>query len=307
MAEAVFEDGFGLFMRRFPVGGDSEMIVFPSQKSMREAMRERYQVEALAEAEKALGVGAETLDFQELREFLPGDDITRIDWKATSRLQKLIVRVFKRETMADIYLLVNVDPPFRRELRRGKTDYLVLIMAQLIAYFRRFGHGVKIIAYDEGRVVNVVTNVRDPLTALEKLGLGREKGLPPLRPSWISRTSPLGRLVARFRGGSEAHGIVKAAMKVPAGSYVLIVDDLGLHPGEIIKASRLLQRKGSKVALLYPNPVLFVDRGDLRPEDIETLYPAYRERKELMKKVMGRVRVIEVGPKDLLPMVVRKL
>ncbi|ASJ06370.1 DUF58 domain-containing protein [Thermococcus pacificus] len=306
-AEAVFEDELGLFRASFPVIGRGEMAVFPSQRSIREAMREKRQVEALAEAERALGIGAETLEFQELREFLPGDDITKIDWKATSRLQKLIIRVFKRETMADIYLLINVDPRFRRELKAGKTDYLVLIIAQLTAYFRRFGHGIKVLAYDEHGIVRAIENPLDPLSVVHELGLRAERGLPALRPAKVSRGSSLGTLVARLKSGSEAHGVLKAALKVPAGSYVIVVDDLGLHPGEIMKASRLLERRGSKVVLLYPNPVFFVDKSTLSEDEVEVLYNAYRERKELMKKVMGWVKVIEVGPKDLLPVVVSRL
>jgi len=306
-AEAIFEDELGLFSANFPVIESGEMTVFPSPKSIREAMREKRQVEALAEAERVLGIGAENLEFEELREFLPGDDITKIDWKATSRLQKLIVRVFRKETMADVYLLINLDPGFHRELKTGKTDYLVLIIAQLAAYFRRFGHSVRVIAYDGGRVVKVIDYVHDPFSLVEELGLRSERGLPALRPASVSGGSSLSRLVTKLRGGSEAHGVLRAALKVPAGSYVLMVDDLGLHPGEIMKASRVLQRKGSHAVLLYPNPVFFVDKKGLTEGDIEILYNAYRERKELMKMVMGWVKVIEVGPRDLLPAVVRKL
>ncbi|WP_297498797.1 DUF58 domain-containing protein [Thermococcus sp.] len=304
---ATFEDELGLFVREFPVEERDEMTVFPSQKSIREAMRERHQVEALAEAEKELGIGAETMEFEELREFLPGDDITKIDWKATSRLQKLIVRVFQRETMVDIYLMVNVDPRFHRELSGGKTDYLVLIIAQLTAYFRRFGHTIRVVAYDDNRVVKVIEPVHDPLTLVEKLGLKRERGLPVLRPSPISRASPLSRLVMKLKGGSGAHGITKASMKVSEGSYVIIVDDPALHPTELMKASGILKRRASRAVLLYPNPILFSDKSSLREDDLEVLYRAYHERKELVKRLMGHVKVIEVGPGDLLPVVVREL
>ena len=306
-AKATFEDELGLFMKEFPVKDIGEITVFPSQKSIREAMKERHQIEALAEAEKAFGIGAETMEFEELREFLPGDDITRIDWKATSRLQKIIVRVFKRETMADIYFLINVDPRFHRELRGEKTDYLVLIIAQLTAYFRRFGHTIRVVAYDENRVVKVIESVHDPLSLIEQLGLRGERGLPILKPSPLSRTSSLSKLVMKLKGGSEAHGITKASMKVPTGSYVIIVDDPGLHPTELMKALRILKRRSPNAVLLYPNPVFFINKNSLREEDLEILYRAYRERKELMKRIMGYTKVIEVGPKDLLPVVVRKL
>ena len=306
-AIAIFEDPLGLFKREFPVKERGEITVFPSLRSIREAMRERHHVEALAEVEKALGIGAETLDFEELREFMPGDDITRIDWKATSRLQTLIVRVFKRETLSDVYILVNVDRKFRREIRRGKIDYLVLIITQLTAYFRKFGHSVKVIAYNDAGVVGVIEHATDPLVVTSKLGLREEKGLPPLRPADVSHSSPLGREILKLKRGSTASGIVKASMGIEPGAYVVIVDDLGLHPGEIIKASRILKRRGTKAVLIYPNPVLFADKEGLTERELESLYRAYHKRKRLMGKVMGWIKVVEVGPKDLFPMVVRKL
>ncbi|NJE62130.1 DUF58 domain-containing protein [Thermococcus sp. 21S7] len=306
-AKAVFEDSLGFFMREFPVEEQGKITVFPSPRSIREAMSEKHQVDALAETEKALGVGSEVLDFEELREFLPGDDITKIDWKATSRLQTLIVRVFKRETLSDVYLLVNVDRKFRREIKRGKIDYLVLIITQLTAYFKKLGHTVKVIAYDDTGVVQMLEHAEDPLIVTSKLNLSEEKGLPPLRPASLSPQSNLGKLALKIKRGSPAPGIVKAAMNVETGAYVIIVDDLGLHPGEVITASKLLRRKGSKAVLLYPNPVLFASKKELSEKQLEALYTAYHERKRTMKKVMGWVKVIEVGPSDLLPRVVRKL
>ncbi|NJE42923.1 DUF58 domain-containing protein [Thermococcus sp. GR6] len=306
-AEATFEDERGLFKKDFPVIEHGEMTIFPSPRSIKEAMRERRQVEALAEVERALGIGAETLDFEELREFLPGDDITKIDWKATSRLNTLIVRVFRRESLADVYLLVNVDRKFRRELKAGKIDYLVLIIAQLFTYFRRFGHSVKVVAYDEAGIVRVIENASDPLTLVSELGLRGEKGLPPLKPSGLSSPSTIGRLVLKMKRGSSASGPLKAAMEVESGAYVIMVDDLGLHPREIIKAAGVLERKGSKAVLLYPNPVFFVSKEGLTERELETLYRGYRERKEVMRKVRGWIKVIEVGPRDVLPRVVGRL
>ena len=302
-AEAIFEDGLGLFVRKFPVTDRGEVTVFPSPKSIRQAMAERRQVEALAEVGHALGMGSETLEFEELREFLPGDDVTRIDWKATSRLQKLIIRVFRRESMADVWLLINVDGRFRRELKPGKVDYLVLITAQLAAYFRRFGHSVKALAYDESGVVKAVEDA-DGLSLVQRLGLKGEPGVPALRPSPIGAISSIRRLLSRLRRTS---GVVNAALRVPGGSYVVIVDDIGLHPIDLITAARLLERRNSRVVLVYPTPLYFLPRDSLTAEDIEALYRAYRERKELMKHVMAWVKVVEVGPRDLLPEVVSRL
>src|SRR5215467_15627938 len=37
------------------------------------------------------------LDFEEIRDYLPGDDIRSFDWKATARAGKPLVRVFTEE------------------------------------------------------------------------------------------------------------------------------------------------------------------------------------------------------------------
>ena len=304
---ATFTDELGLFKKEIPVEEQHEITVFPSPESIREAMTERRQVHALAETERALGVGSETMEFEELREFMPGDDVTRIDWKATSRLQKLVIRVFKRETLANVYILINVDPKFRREMLASRVDYLVVILAQLTAYFRRFGHTVKVIAYDDSGIVKSVQKSGDPVSILKDLNIGGEKGIPPLRPSVLSSRTSLGRRILHIKTGSESSGIVKAAMKPEPGSYVIVIDDIGLHPAEVIKATRLLARRGSKSVVVYPNPVLFLNREALNRKTIESAYRAYRERKELVKRVVGYTKVVEVGPNDLLPRVVRRL
>ncbi|NJE05679.1 DUF58 domain-containing protein [Thermococcus sp. M36] len=306
-AEAVFEDDLGLFRATQSVRERRELTVFPSPRRIREALVEKRQIEALAEAEKALGIGMETMEFEELREFLPGDDITRVDWKATSRLQSLIVRVFRRETLGDVYILVNVDRKFRRELKTGKIDYLVVIITQLMFYFKRFGHGIEIIAYNDHSVVDSISGSQDPLLALHRLGLKGEKGIPPLKPSATQAHSPMEKILLKLKGGTPASGLFKASLKVPPGSYVIIVDDIGLHPGEIAKSGKILNRKGAKTAVIYPNPILFADRESLDEKKIEAFYRAYAERKKTMKKLQGPVKIIEVGPKDLLPKVVRKL
>ncbi|WP_234394448.1 hypothetical protein [Thermococcus piezophilus] len=110
-----------------------------------------------------------------------------------------------------------------------------------------------------------------------------------------------------MKRGSSASGPLKAAMEVKSGAYVIMVDDLGLHPREIIKAARMLERKGSKAVLLYLNPVFFVSKEGLTERELETLYRGYRERKEVMRKVRGWIKVIEVGPRDVLPRVVGRL
>jgi len=304
--DVIFEDEPGLFYKEMHLK-EEKLLVLPSARSIREALKIKRPVEAIAEVERALGIGLETMDFKELREFRPGDDVRKIDWKSTSRLGELIVKEFYRETLSEIYLLINVDRKFRRELKNLKVDYLILITAQLVQYFRKFGYMINGIAYDTDKVVKVVPNPRDGKSFVGELKLAPQKGIPPIKVSSLERESHLTRKILSLRRGIYTSGLVRAALKVEANSYVIIVDDIGLHPREILKAVNILEKRGSTVVVLYPNPIFFMDKNTLNEEKLKLLYMRYVERKKLLKKLMGKTKIIEVGPKDLIPKVVEKL
>jgi len=57
-----------------------------------------------AHASKLRGRG---LNFEELRRYLPGDDIRQIDWKVTARTRKPHVRVYTEERERPVFLVVD--------------------------------------------------------------------------------------------------------------------------------------------------------------------------------------------------------
>ena len=46
------------------------------------------------------------LNFEEIRRYLPGDDIRNMDWRTTARLQKAHVRVYTEERDRPVLLMV---------------------------------------------------------------------------------------------------------------------------------------------------------------------------------------------------------
>ena len=48
-----------------------------------------------------------SMNFDELREYVPGDDIKDIDWKATSRSQKVLIRQYIAEKRHNIMLVME--------------------------------------------------------------------------------------------------------------------------------------------------------------------------------------------------------
>src|SRR5438552_2835001 len=49
------------------------------------------------------------LDFEELREYFPGDDVRSIDWNVTARMGRPFVKLHREERQLSVYLAVDVS------------------------------------------------------------------------------------------------------------------------------------------------------------------------------------------------------
>ena len=49
------------------------------------------------------------MDFEELREYIPGDDVRSIDWNVTARIRRPFVKNYREERELTTYLVVDVS------------------------------------------------------------------------------------------------------------------------------------------------------------------------------------------------------
>jgi uncharacterized protein (DUF58 family) len=50
------------------------------------------------------------MEFEEVREYVPGDDIRAIDWNVTARMSRPFIKIFREEREMTIMLMVDVSP-----------------------------------------------------------------------------------------------------------------------------------------------------------------------------------------------------
>jgi uncharacterized protein (DUF58 family) len=83
---------------------------------------------------------AETISVGDLREYIPGDSLRRVHWRATAHHGRLMVREFDREPTGDLWLIVDMDAGVQAGQGAEATqEYAVILAASLAAQFIRQG------------------------------------------------------------------------------------------------------------------------------------------------------------------------
>ena len=68
----------------------------------------RYVTEALVGAYQSVFKG-QGMDFEEVREYTPGDDVRNIDWNVTAKMDRPFVKLYREERELTIMLLVDLS------------------------------------------------------------------------------------------------------------------------------------------------------------------------------------------------------
>lgn len=104
----VFVTGtIGFISRRFRFSQDAEVPVYPSYIQMR-----KYELLAIsnnlteAGLKKIRRIGHQ-MEFEQIKDYVPGDDYRTINWKATARRNQLMVNAYQDEKAQQVYCLID--------------------------------------------------------------------------------------------------------------------------------------------------------------------------------------------------------
>jgi uncharacterized protein (DUF58 family) len=91
------------------------------------------------------------LEFADLREYQPQDDVRHIDWQATARTQTLYVRTYQEERDMTAWLVVDVSGSVRfGSTERSKHDLALEVCAVLARLLTRRGNPVGLMLHQGG-------------------------------------------------------------------------------------------------------------------------------------------------------------
>ena len=201
-----------------------------------------------------------SVEFAEHREYTPGDDLRKLDWKLIARRQRFYVREFIDETnlRATILLDTSGSMRYRGSSAAGglsKLRYAQHLAAALSYVLIRQQDAVGFVAYDTKP--NVVMSPKAQPAQLRRILMEIDKLLPG--------------------GETDAAAVMhEAAERVPRRSVVFVLSDLFGDPDAIVNALHHFRYRHDEVVVLQvmaDEELEFPFKEMLRFEDAET--PAF--------------------------------
>ncbi len=97
----------GFVSRRFTFQKDAVLPSYPSFVHLRKYELMALQNEFLLGGIKRIRKLGHTMEFEQIKEYVQGDDVRTINWKATSNQNKLMVNQYQDEKSQRIYMLID--------------------------------------------------------------------------------------------------------------------------------------------------------------------------------------------------------
>ena len=172
-----------------------------------------------------------SVEFSEYRQYMPGDDISTIDWKVYGRSDRHYVKKFEEETHVDCRLLLDVSASMSYQSRGvTKQEYGSYLAASLAYLMSRQRDAVGLVTFDDQILSSVPVSTRPGhlrrlLLALDQLKLGHRSDV----------SKPLSRV---------ADALTRRGM-------VVLISDLLDEPEAIVRGLRHLRFRGTDVIVFH--------------------------------------------------------
>jgi len=218
------------------------------------SLRARWVVEGMMSGVHRSRSKGFSVEFEEHREYSPGDEIRRIDWKALGKFDRYFIKEYEDETNLRAYLLVDTSGSMDYASDGiTKFDYGCTLAASLAYLILRQQDAAGVVTFSDHIEAFIPPKAKRDyllqiLHALENRGPGGETNV--------------GRILEEIAGQIKRRGLV------------VLVSDLLDEPEKILKGLRLFRFKGNDVIvfhLLDPAELSLPFDGNILFEDLEEL------------------------------------
>jgi uncharacterized protein (DUF58 family) len=226
--------------------------VLASISSLR--LRARWVVEGLMSGVHRSRAKGFSVEFEEHREYSPGDEIRRIDWKALGKFDRYFIKEYEDETNLRAYLLLDTSGSMDYASNSiTKFDYGCTLTASLAYLILKQQDAAGVVTFSNHIEAFIPPKAkRDYLVQI----------LHALETRSPSGETNVGTILEEIAGHIKRRGLV------------VLVSDLLDEPERILKGLRLFRFKGNDVIvfhLLDPAELDLPFDGNILFEDLEEL------------------------------------
>jgi uncharacterized protein (DUF58 family) len=195
------------------------------------SLRARWVVEGLMSGVHKSRAKGFSVEFEEHREYSPGDEIRRIDWKALGKFDRYFIKEYEDETNLRAYLLLDASASMNYAYDGiTKFDYACTLTASLAYLILKQQDAAGVVTFSNRIEAFIPPRAkRDYLTqilhALENRGPGGETNV--------------GKILDDIAGQIKRRGLI------------VLVSDLLDEPAEILKGLRQFRFKGNDVIVFH--------------------------------------------------------
>ncbi|NPA62807.1 MAG: DUF58 domain-containing protein [Methanococci archaeon] len=274
-----------LFFKDIRIHEKVVINVYPSIETLKNSIKKSRNIKIGREILTALKSGYESLEFNELRDYIPGDSYRNIDWKRVAKYGYLVVKDFLMEKEGEVYVLVDISNAFRK----SKTDYLSLLVYYIIGLLNAKNKNYKIILFDDFGVKRIFSNL-NPNSAKKLLSefLTGLDGIPSVKICY------------------EKSNIFNKIFKYIEDGEIILITDIGLRFGDVLNFINTTKKKGSNIYIISLNPLLFLGERHLNEDNILKIYERFVEREKIVDKLNIFCPVVDLGPNDLVEIAFKK-
>ena len=271
----------------------STILVYPPYEDIKRieilGSKRSLQLSYGAQRSKQKGLGSE---FYGMRKYVFGDQFRLIDWKASARTQKLIVKEF--ETERDVTVMILVDSSSTMAggaIENTKFEYAIraCMLLTKVALTRRDNVGV--FTFSDKKNLHIL-----------KPGRGDDHFYQVL--DFVARIKPQGKC-------DIVHGVDYFVRRFQKRSLVFIISDLESESKEISMAIRKLIPFNHTTIIINPfSPWFEIHEIDLSSTDKALAEAISEEMMEHILKIKHEVRnfginLVTVGPDDIMKQVLQ--
>jgi uncharacterized protein (DUF58 family) len=195
-----------------------------------------------------------SVEFTEHRQYMPGDEIKHIDWKAYGKTDRFYIKQFEEETNLKSYIIVDASRSMNYASKGNlkKFEYASYVAAALSFMMIEQRDAVGLTLFDEG--IRVSLPPRATRSYLKEI----LKELESTQPANKTGTSASLNLIAE---------------QIKRRGLVIVLSDLFDKPESVMTALKHFRHKGHEVIvmqILDPLERSFAFEGDAIFKDLET-------------------------------------